>query len=145
MTNQTGAARSAVHRAAWRRLEAAAFGVLLLACPAWSVAHAGAPLRHGPHAWDGHWRSSAGGRDLTISQGSVSYSYRSARAPGGRTGLLLRLKEVEPNLARLSRADRSGGPCELDARQLGHDLVIAARSGCQVADANPDAVLRRVR
>ncbi|MEK6351130.1 MAG: hypothetical protein V4764_26835 [Burkholderia sp.] len=103
------------------------------------------PVRHAGHAWDGHWRSSAGGRDLTISQGSVSYSYRSARAPGGRAGLLLRLKEVEPDRARLSHADPLGGPCELDARQLGHYLVIAARGGCQVADADPDAVLRRVR
>ncbi len=100
--------------------------------------------RHVPTAWDGHWRSSAGARDLTISQGSVSYSYRSEKTPGARTGLLLKLSEIAPDEARMWRAESAGGTCELDARRLGRYLVIASRD-CQTAGANPDAVLRRVR
>ncbi|MBN3727956.1 hypothetical protein, partial [Burkholderia sp. Ac-20379] len=47
MNHKIGETEFASRRAAWRRWEAA-IGALLLAWPAWSAAHAGAPPREAP-------------------------------------------------------------------------------------------------
>ncbi|KVN11004.1 MULTISPECIES: hypothetical protein [unclassified Burkholderia] len=97
-----------------------------------------------PSAWDGRWRSSAGARRLIVHGDRISYSFAGGGAGGAqsRVEMLLRMRPVSGDEAKLSRMPASDGVCDLDVRRLGDYLVVSARD-CFILGANPEGILRR--
>ncbi|KVD70341.1 hypothetical protein WS62_12580 [Burkholderia sp. ABCPW 14] len=93
--------------------------------------------------WDGRWRSSEGARRLIVHGDRVSYSFMGGGAQA-RVEMLLRMRPVSDVEATLSRAQASGGVCDLGVRRLDDYLVVTARD-CFIHGVNPEAILRRQR